>query len=68
MSALPITRFAKEDAKADAGRFVNKLKSDGRYFFRVFAISGLLCMGASFRSMLWAMRYGFFSSECGLRQ
>lgn len=45
---FPITRFAKEDAKTDAGGFANKLKSDGRYFFRVFSISGLLCMGASF--------------------
>lgn len=65
VSALPITRFAKEDAKADAGRFVNKLKSDGRYFFRVFAISGLLCMGASFRidalgDEIWLFQLGMW--------
>lgn len=62
---VPITALAYRDAKAGIDDFVKKLRDDGRGFFKIFAVMGLLCIGASiavdsFDGGIWLFELGMW--------
>lgn len=62
---LPISYLAHRDAKSGVDEFVKKIRDDGKSFFKVFALLGLLCMGASIAADsldggIWLFEFGLW--------
>ena len=60
----PISYLAYRDSREGMDGFVRKMRDDGGAFFRVFALAGALCMGASIA--IDALGGGIWLFELGL--